>query len=115
MHSKIILSVAVLIFSVVSLNAIAMAPETVKLSVWKRGETISGLEFIAANEAVVDYIATLKRPTDVLKGIRYSCQVKGQFYRPEVTQLTGTPGAPNAQYAQVIMIYEMKDCVETGD
>ena len=113
MHSKTFLVVAGLIFSVVSLNAVAIAPETVRLSVWKRGETISGLEFVAASEAVSDYLDTLKRPTDPLKAIRYNCQVKGRYTRPEVTQFGST--STTTQYANIIMLYDIKDCVETTD
>lgn len=92
-----------------ALTAGAMDSEKIRVAVWKKGESIAGEDFIAGTEAVVDYLATLKRPTDPLKAIRYNCMVKGRRVRPSV-QSTQFNSARS--WAEVITIYEIKDCVE---
>jgi hypothetical protein len=43
----------------------AMDAESIRLVTWHHGETIEGEEFIAANEAIVDYLATLQHAGDL--------------------------------------------------
>lgn len=90
----------------VSSSALAMEAEKIKVTVWKKGEAIAGNDFVAANEAVVDYLATLRRPTEGLKGIRYNCTVKGRLSQHSV-YVDNRPW-----FANVITVYELRDCVE---
>ena len=88
----------------------AMPAESVRMSVWRKGESIGGEEFIAANEAIVDYLATLERPTGVFETIKYRCQVKSRAIRPSV--MGGNSGTGLNQYVWVRTVYELKDCVK---
>lgn len=92
-------------------DALAMTAEPVKLAVWKRGETIVGDDFVAANEAVVDYIATLRRPTELLKAIKYNCMAKARVVAPDVYPAAQTSGGLH-QRVQIVTVYELRDCVE---
>ena len=92
----------------VSLEAAAMDAETVKMAVWRRGESIGGEEFIAANEGIVDYLATLKRPTGTWEVIKYSCQAKYRTIYPTVR----ATGNTNSDYVTVRMVYALSGCVE---
>ncbi len=103
-------ALALIVFSM-AVEAGAMVYEPIKLTLWRRGETIAGEEFVAANEAVMDYIATLRRPTEALKGIRYQCQAKGQYIRPSVRYMGASNPNDNA-YVDVRTVYELKDCAE---
>jgi hypothetical protein len=85
----------------------AMDAESIRLVTWHHGETIEGEEFIAANEAIVDYLATLQHPTDLLKGIAYQCQAKSRVIYPSVQNLTGSQS--NAD-VEVRMVYELSQC-----
>ena len=95
----------VLLALLVSLELAAMEAETVKMAVWRRGESIGGEEFIAANESIVDYLATLNRPTGTWDVIKYSCQAKYRTIRPTVW---GT-GNTNYDYVTVRMVYALSD------
>ncbi len=86
----------------------AMPAESLRVSVWRRGESIYGEEFVAANEAVVDYLAGLEHPTGIFETIRYRCQVKSRAIRPSVTG--GTAGAGSTSYVWVRTVYDIKDC-----
>lgn len=108
MKQKIALFASALITFSIATDAVAMAYEPIKLFVYKRGESIGGEEFIAANETVMDYLATLKRPTDPLKGIKYNCQAKGQYIRPSVWQ--NNAGTNNYAYVDIRTVYDLKDC-----
>lgn len=88
-------------------TAFSMESGEIKLSVWRKGETIGGEEFIAMKEETVDYLATLKRPTESLKSIKYNCQGKWRQIRPS-TQKTEPSGIQN--WVIVTAIYELKDC-----
>jgi len=90
-------------------DIVAMESEPVKLTLWRRIETIGGEEFLAANEGVIDYIATLPRPTQPMTGLRYNCAAKMRYIRPTVRQFSAT-GA--SQWVDVRMVYELKDCTE---
>jgi hypothetical protein len=89
-------------------GAIAMEAQTAKLVVWRRGESIAGEEFVAASEAVVDYLATLERPTENFKVIKYSCQIKQRAIAPSFQ----TTGEANTVTSSVVvrMVYELRDC-----
>ena len=88
----------------------AMDYESIRLTVWRKGEGIAGEEFVAANEGVLDYLSTLKHPTDPYKSIHYQCSAKGQSIRPSVM---GTPiGSSSNLYVWVRTVYDLKDCKE---
>ncbi len=89
----------------------AMSAEAMRVSVWRKGESIGGEEFIAANEAVVDYLATLERPTGMFETIKYRCQVKSRTIRPTVMGNTSTGTGLN-QYVWIRTVYELKDCAK---
>ena len=89
----------------------AMEAESLRLSVWRKGEGIYGEEFVAANEAVVDYLAKLDRPTGVFETYRYRCLVKSRAIRPVLTG--GTVGGTGVtQYVWIRTVYDIKDCVK---
>ncbi len=88
----------------------AMPSESVRVAVWRKGESIGGEEFIAANEAIVDYLATLERPTGMFETIKYRCQVKSRSIRPTVYGNVGTTSVN--EYVWVRMVYDLKDCVK---
>ena len=91
--------------------ASAMAYESARLSVYRRGEALFGDEFLALNEQIVDYLATLRRPTGPLERIVYDCNVKSRSIEPSVIRIGGTdPGG--SSYVPVTMVYDIKDCVE---
>ncbi|MBI1860693.1 MAG: hypothetical protein HYR96_07240 [Deltaproteobacteria bacterium] len=105
--------ISVLISLVSGVAALAMPYETRKLIVWRHGEEIAGEEFIAANEAVVDYLATLPRPTGGLFEVnRFNCSVKMRMIRPSVTS---NPMPTNNPSVLVTMIYDIKDCVAIAE
>lgn len=99
--------------TLVASSAIAMDYEAIKLSVWKKTETIMGEEFIAASEAVADYVAALPRPTQPLKPNQFECQVKGRATQPSVHQ-TG-PAPTYSSWTNIITVYDIKDCVALRD
>jgi len=107
MHSKLFLG---FLGFLLTGQAIAMEPESIRVSLYRKGETIAGEEFIAANEGVVDYIATLRRPTEGLRPIRYNCTVKGTAIRPGVQNIGSIPSPQ--PWVQIVTIYEMRDCIE---
>lgn len=102
---------ALSIFNVTS--AMALNYEAVKVAVWKKGETIMGEEFVAATEAVADYVSALPRPTEPFKPNRFDCQVKGRVIQPTVHTNGTTP--PPISYTNIITIYDIKDCVAIRD
>ena len=81
--------------------------KTEKISLWARGETIRGEDFIAANEGVVDVLAKLKRPTSGLKTIKYECLVKSRLIRPDVRPYNGP-----TLFVYIRTVYEIRDCAE---
>ena len=95
--------------TLIASSAMAMDYEAIKVSVWKKGETIMGEEFIAANEAVADYVAALPRPTQPIKPNQFECQVKGRAIQPSVHQNGPTP--TYSSWTNIITIYDIKDCV----
>ena len=94
-----------------SLEIFAMSAVPTRVYLWKKGETIGAEDFIAANEQIVDYLATLKRPTEPFKGIKYTCLVKSRAIQPTVQRYSGTNN--EQEWVTVRMVYEMKDCVES--
>lgn len=80
-----------------------------KVALWKRGESMAGEEFIAANESVVDYLATLKRPSEPFKANVYQCQVKYRDTTPSVQNNGGT--TIDNGYVFIRTVYDMKDCI----
>ncbi len=87
-----------------------MEAESVRMSTWRRGESIGGEEFVAANEAVVDYLATLRHPTGLFETIRYRCNVKSRTIRPTV--MGGNLSSSPSTYVWVRTVYDIKDCKE---
>ena len=112
MNSKIgfIVFMAVLVMTS-PLNA--MEYTTRKLALWKKGESISGDDFIAANEQVVDYLATLERPTGSFKAIVYQCQIKSRLISPYIQQ-QNVGGNANTSYVYLLSVYDIKDCVKAN-
>lgn len=87
-----------------------MTAEPTRVVLFRRGEAIGGEEFLVANEAIVDYLATLPRPTEILKSIKYTCQVKSRLIRPSVVATGGS--TLNNGYVYVRMVYALSDCTE---
>lgn len=98
-----LLAAAAVLWTTVSLG---MESQTVSLSVWKKGETVLGEEFVAMNEEIVDYLATLKRPTEGLKPFKYSCSAKIRSIRPSTQLFT----SGNQDWVIVRALYALKDC-----
>lgn len=80
-----------------------------KLTLWRRGEEIAGEEFIAATEQVVDYLKTLKRPTEGFNTIKYSCEAKSRLIRPVVRQ---TDLSGRTLYVDIRTVYDLQNCTE---
>ena len=93
-----------------AMEVLGMEAKPMRMSVWRKGESIAGEEFVAANEAIVDYLATLRRPTGVFETIKYQCQVKMRAIRPSLMGTT-TPSS-TAAYVWVNTVYDLKDCKE---
>ena len=93
-----------------AVEAMGMEAKQMRMSVWRKGESIGGEEFVAANEAIVDYLATLRRPTGVFETIRYQCLVKMRAIRPTV--MGGNTTSSPSTYVWVNTVYELKDCKE---
>ena len=97
-----------------SLTASAMEFTSIRLSLWSKGETVAGEEFIAATESVVDYLATLPRPTGVsLKSFKYGCQAKTRYIRPDLHSIGSNP--PVNGWIEIRTIYDLKDCTAIND
>ncbi len=94
---------------VMAADVFGMTAEPTRLNVWRRGETIGGEEFVANNEAVGDYIATLPRPTELLKPKRFNCMAKMRDISP-----TARPTSGSGPSSSVVIntVYELRDCVE---
>ena len=102
------------LFLIISLSAHAMEFSPIKLNVWTKGETVAGEEFIAATEAVADYLATLPRPTgNSLKSFKYGCQGKARYIRPDLQSFGSNP--PINGWTEIRTIYDLKDCVAISD
>ena len=89
-------------------TASAMTATPVKLTLWTRGEALNADDLLPANEAVVDYLGTLARPSDPLddKGLRYNCLAKA---RPFTT--TAVPvGSTMTSTVEFQMVYELSSC-----
>ncbi len=99
--------------TLIASSAIAMDYEAIKVSVWKKTETIMGEEFIAATESVADYVAALPRPVQPLKPNQFECQVKGRATQPTIQQSGPTPTYNS--WTNIIMVYDIKDCVALRD
>lgn len=95
---------------ILAVELMGMEAKPMRLSVWRKGESIGGEEFVAANEAIVDYLGTLRRPTGIFETIRYQCQVKMRAIRPSV--MGNNPPASTTTYVWVNTVYEIKDCKE---
>jgi len=93
--------------------AIAMEVRDVRLVLWKKGEAIGGDDFVAANESVVDYLATLERPTDpsFMKVIKYNCKAKYRIARPSLT-LQQASATSITGYVSIVSVYELNDCTK---
>jgi hypothetical protein len=105
-------SILALVLLSISVDSFAMLAEPTRLAVWRKGESIAGEEFIAMNESIVDYLATLKRPADASKAIKYDCQGKSRLIRPSVFRIGSGLGGNETEWVYVRAVYELKDCVE---
>jgi hypothetical protein len=90
-------------------QAMAMVAQPTRLTTWHHGESIGGEEFVAANEAIVDYLATLAHPTDAMGTLHYNCMAKVRAIAPSVQQ----NGQQNLAYVIVQTVYELRDCAPT--
>lgn len=97
------------------IDAFSIEAETLRMNVYRRGEVILGEEFIAANEQIVDYLATLERPSAAMEMFRYSCSVKSRLIRPSFYQINSTATDRVEGWVQVRMVYEIKDCARVSD
>lgn len=106
-------TISVWLALIIAGQSFALDFKTARLVLWKKGESIGGDDFLAANEAVVDYLATLERPTGtaLTAVIKYNCQVKYrvaqpslQFYQTGTSQISG--------YVNLVTVYDLKDCVK---
>lgn len=108
-----------LIFSALLLSfpfaAFSMETQTMKLTTYRRGETILGEEFVAATEEVVDYLDTLEHPTGIGAGIKYECQVKTRSIHPSFYHSNSTANNRVEGWTEVRMVYSIKDCVKLSD
>lgn len=109
MHRRTQLRAIALVSVLFSWEVIAMTAVPTRIVAWNKEETIAGEEFIAANESVVDYLATLQHPAGVTKPIRYDCMVKSRLIQPSL-QAFGTTNLNG--WVEVRMVYEVRDCVE---
>ena len=91
-------------------DGFAMVAQPTRLVMWRRVETIGGEEFVAANEAIVDYLGTLTRPTEPGKGLRYDCLAKTRTIQPSVYVFGGSNPNPGQGSVFVTMVYELHDC-----
>lgn len=105
---RVLITLAALFFG---FESFAMESESIKVVLYRKAETIFGEEFLPANEAVVDYLATLPRPTEAFQGFVYRCNVKGQSIRPSVNPINA---GQTQTYVTVTTVYEIKDCVREG-
>ncbi len=92
-------------------TSFAMEYETVKVTVWRKGATIYG-ETFHATEAVLDYLATLKHPTEGFKTIRYVCQAKIRAIQQSLRNVPAG-STSNPPYLISTMVYDLKDCTES--
>lgn len=97
------------------IDAFSMEAETLRLNVYRRGETILGEEFVAANEQIVDYLAALDRPTGTMEMFRYNCTVKSRRIRPSFYQINSTATDRVEGWVEVRMVYEIKNCARVSD
>ncbi len=95
-----------------ALDLFAMTSEPTRLNLYRRGETIAGEEFLSFDEAIVDYIATLKRPTDLYAVIKYNCTAKSRLIRPSVVPYNSSSTNSQNQWVEVRVVYELKDCTQ---
>lgn len=102
---------SLLLGMLICLSSSAMDFASKKVVVWKRGEGMGGEEFVAATEEVVDYLATLERPTEILKSIVYSCQVKSRLIAPSLN-LSGSQSVSINGHVYINTVYALKDCIK---
>ena len=91
---------------VLSTEAVAMVAEKTRVVLWRKGEEIAGEEFILFDERIVDYLATLPRPTETLKAFKYDCMVKSRVIRPSVYPQQQS----QYQNVEVRTVFELRDC-----
>lgn len=99
------LTIGVLLLT--AIEVFAMSAESTRVLLWRKGESVAGEEFIAMNEEIVDYLATLPRPTEALKVFRYDCQVKSRLIRPSLRGYG--PDHPQG-WVEVRAVYALHGC-----
>ncbi len=102
------------IVGVFSSRVSAMEFTSKKLYIWRHVETIAGEEFTAANEAVVDYIAGLPRPTEPFHANVFQCQIKFRETEPSIV-INNSGGANLSGYIKMNAVYDIQDCAKIGD
>ena len=85
----------------------AMPEQPIRLALWRGGEMIGGEEFLTADESIIDYLATLPRPTQGLKALKYDCTGKIRSIEPVVNVIGGQSMTGSVQ---VQMVYALHDC-----
>jgi len=106
-------TLTILLAMILVTQSMAMEFKTAKLVLGKKGEALGGDDFLAANEAVVDYLDSLERPTEpgLSALIKYNCQVKYRRAQPSLTfYQTGT--SQISGYVDLLTVYDLKDCVK---
>ena len=93
---------------VTSGSAAAMDFRAGRLAMYSKSEAIAGEEFLAANEEIVDYLATLTRGPRGGNPKMFRCQIKDREIEPTVLTLSGPQ--TYGSYVPVRMVYEIRDC-----
>lgn len=99
--------IASLSLLLISIETFALMAQPTRVVLYRRGESIGGEEFIVPDEKIVDYLATLPRPSEPLKGIPYNCSVKSRVIKPSVYSVGGT----QSSWTTIRTVYELKDCI----
>lgn len=98
-----------LLILLIGSQSFALIAEPATLVLWRRGEAIDGLDFLSANEAVLDYLATLPRPTGSFQIKKYACMAK---YRTVGWYIESQPPGSGGSRLYLPMVYDLTDCVE---
>lgn len=97
----------ILIAFALSQSAFALDYETLRISVWKKGETYYGHDLVAANEVVADYLVNLQRPAESNKSIKYDCQIK---LLVRDLKVNFSPPTTDMAWATLLTVYDVKNC-----
>lgn len=79
-----------------------------RIALYTKGELLGIQEFVAANEGVVDYLATLKRPTPQTEPFRYDCMVKSRVSNAFLQTIPNSD--PYGAWVDILTVYAVQDC-----